>query len=366
MSEIKPVRFFLGANTPEGFVSLFHEVEQAQEPWHTFLIKGGPGCGKSSFLKKVASDYGETCPQMELCPCSSDPTSLDAVILSEEKLSLMDATAPHAMEATIPGLRQTILAFGDHLDGRKLRDRRREIEAICASTPEYYKLAVSYLSAAQVFLRNSFELASAALDREKIRSYVHRFAVKNLRPTGHPATEKRRFLSSICADGVVTLEDTPSRLCRKLILIDDEQGAAAQELLSALRRHALRNGHDIISCFCPMFPGEKLEHLLIPSAGIGFVSANHFHPMKNSGNCRSLHARRFQDQELMNLKKSRFLYNRKAAQTLMEQAIFLLKESRELHDRLEEIYLSAMDFEALNQRYPQLMQMVQDYSLREK
>ncbi len=366
MSEIKPVQFFLAANTPEGFVSLFDEVEQSGEPWHTFLIKGGPGCGKSSFLKKVAAAYAPSCPAMELCPCSSDPDSLDAVILPEEKISLMDATAPHAVDAAIPALRQTILAFGDHLDGLKLRERRREIEAICSSTPEYYKLAVSYLAAAQTFLRNSYELAASALDKEKIHSYVCRFAAKNLRPTGRAATEKHRFLTSICSKGVVALEDSPAKLCNRLILIDDDCGAVAHELLSNLRRIALRNGHDVISCTCPLFPGEKLEHLLIPSAGIAFVTGNHFHPMKKSGAARSLHARRFQDQDVMNLKKSRFLYNRKAAQSLLEQAVFLLNESKGLHDRLEQIYLPAMNFDELNRHYPQLLQKIRDYSLREE
>ncbi len=366
MSEINPVRFFLGANTPNGFVSLFNEVEQPNEPWHSFLIKGGPGCGKSTFMKKVAAAYGASCPAMELCPCSSDPDSLDAVILPEEKLSLMDATAPHAADAAIPALRQSILAFGDYLDGLQLREYRREIEAICASTPEYYKLAVSYLRAAHAFLQNSYELASTAINKEKIRNYVRRFAAKNLRPTGRISSEKSRFLSSICSKGIVALEQSPTKLCSKLILIDDDYGAAAHELLSSLRKLALKNGHDIISCYCPMFPGEKLEHLLIPSAGIGFVTANHFHPMKGTGSIRRLHSRRFQDQEVINLKKSRFLYNRKAAQTLIEQAIFILNESKELHDRLEKIYIGAMDFDGLNLRYPQLLQMIKDYSLREK
>lgn len=363
MSEMKPIRFFLGANTPQGFFSLFDEVEQSNEPWHTFLIKGGPGCGKSSFLKKVAALYASICPDMELCPCSSDPDSLDAVILPEQGLSLMDATAPHAREAAVPAVRQTILSFGDHLNGGQLQEYRREIEAIWASTPEYYKLAVSYLHAAQAFLRNSFHVAACAVDTEKIEGYASRFAAKNLKPSGCRGSEKQRFLTGICSDGVVTLEDTPARLCRKLYLIDDDCGAVAHQLLSALRSHALKAGHDVITCRCPMDPEQKIEHLLIPSAGIGFLTSNHFHPMDGCGAARKIHARRFQNAELMTLKKSRFAYNRKAAATLLEQAVALLAESKRLHDRLEERYIRAMDFDALNARVPHFLQLMKDYSL---
>ena len=361
MSETKPIRFFLGANSPQGFFSLFDELEHPHESWHTFLIKGGPGCGKSGFLKKTAALHSDE-EQMELCPCSSDPDSLDAVILPRRHISLMDATAPHAKEAAIPAVRHTILSFGDQLNGSALQEKRREIEAICASSPEYYKLAVSYLYAAQVFLQNSYEIADHAADREKIEGYARRFAAKHFPQQNGAGREKIRFLSTICADGIVTLEETPALLCRKLYLIDDDCGAVSHRLLSALRRLALNAGHEVISCFCPMAPMKKLEHLFIPTADVAFLTSNHFHSMTNCGAVRKIHARRFQDQELMKLKRERFAYNRKAAQTLLEQAISILGESRRLHDRLEQLYIAAMDFPALEARFPQFLKMIQDYS----
>jgi len=149
---------------------------------------------------------------------------------------------------------------------------------------------------------------------------------------------------------------------RKLYLIDDDCGAVAHLLLTALKKLALEAGHTVISCNCPMDPDNKLEHLLVPTAGIGFLTSNHFHPMENCAAQRKIHARRFQNQELMNSRKTRFLYNRKAAQVLLEQAIVLLKERSQLHDELERFYISAMDFGALNQRYPRLMKLILDYS----
>ncbi len=363
MSETKPIRFFLGANSPQGFFSLFDELEHPHDCWHTFLIKGGPGCGKSGFLKRVAALHSDC--DLELCPCSSDPDSLDAVILAEQHISLMDATAPHVREATVPAVRHTLLSFGDHLDGIKLQEKRREIEAICASTPEYYKLAVSYLYAAQMFLRNSFRIAEFTLDQEKIDGYARRFASRHFPQLNQAGQEKRRFLSTICSDGIVTLNETPALLCRKLYLIDDDCGAVSHALLSALRRLALSAGHEVISCYCPMEPEQKLEHLLIPSAGVGFLTSNHFHNMKECGTSRTIHSRRFQDQELMKLKKDRFGYNRRAAQTLLEQAIAILKESRQLHDRLEQLYIAAMDFSELETRFSYFLQLLQDYSFSE-
>lgn len=107
MSETAPIRFFLGSNSPQGFVSRFDQLDYGDPQWHTFYIKGGPGCGKSSFMKRLAAVFENRCPLMEQIPCSSDPDSLDAVIFPEWKVSIADATAPHALEPKYPGLSES-------------------------------------------------------------------------------------------------------------------------------------------------------------------------------------------------------------------------------------------------------------------
>ena len=49
------VTFFLGANTPSGFYSLYDQMLDPAEARRVFLLKGGAGCGKSSLMKRVAA-----------------------------------------------------------------------------------------------------------------------------------------------------------------------------------------------------------------------------------------------------------------------------------------------------------------------
>ena len=71
------IDFFLGATTPAGFKGYFEPLRH--EPgMQMYLIKSGPGCGKSTFMKRIASVFAERCAGMQLIPCSSDPESLDA------------------------------------------------------------------------------------------------------------------------------------------------------------------------------------------------------------------------------------------------------------------------------------------------
>ena len=95
MKPEQSLRFFLGANTPQGFVSRFDQLADANDGWRTFVIKGGPGTGKSTMIQKIAQRIREEYGDVETIRCSSDVDSYDAVIAECLKLSVADGTAPH-------------------------------------------------------------------------------------------------------------------------------------------------------------------------------------------------------------------------------------------------------------------------------
>ena len=72
------VEFFLGANSAHGFHSLYGDF--ASSPGDCLrLIKGGPGCGKSSFMRKLAESAEAHGFEVVYILCSGDPESLDGV-----------------------------------------------------------------------------------------------------------------------------------------------------------------------------------------------------------------------------------------------------------------------------------------------
>lgn len=93
------LRFFLGANSSQGFVSRFDQLGNPNEGWRCTIIKGGPGTGKSSIMKSLVTAMADQCNYIEEIYCSSDVDSLDGVIFPEKKLSIADGTSPHGMGA---------------------------------------------------------------------------------------------------------------------------------------------------------------------------------------------------------------------------------------------------------------------------
>ncbi len=90
----KPLHFFLGANTPQGFVSRFDQLADPSAGWREYIIKGGPGTGKSTLMKRVAKAFEPESDRIEWIHCSSDVESLDGVIIHDQKISIADGTPP--------------------------------------------------------------------------------------------------------------------------------------------------------------------------------------------------------------------------------------------------------------------------------
>ncbi len=89
------VQFYLGANAPSGFYSLYDQLIDPDQAQDVMILKGGPGCGKSSFMRKVGAAMEEQGLAVEYIQCSGDPDSLDAVIIPNLATAIVDGTAPH-------------------------------------------------------------------------------------------------------------------------------------------------------------------------------------------------------------------------------------------------------------------------------
>ena len=81
MADEKHIQYFLGANSPSGFYSLYDHLLPPERASRFYILKGGPGCGKSTLMRQVARQAEEAGEEVEYILCSGDPDSLDAILL---------------------------------------------------------------------------------------------------------------------------------------------------------------------------------------------------------------------------------------------------------------------------------------------
>ncbi len=84
---------FLGAATAEGSVDKIESI--TANVTKRYFIKGRPGTGKSTFLRKIVRAAQKNGFDAEQYHCSFDPSSLDMAVIRGLDVCLFDSTAPH-------------------------------------------------------------------------------------------------------------------------------------------------------------------------------------------------------------------------------------------------------------------------------
>ena len=139
-------QYFLGGNTVRGFVSFYSGFCRGPEDF-LWVIKGGPGCGKSSFMKTIGRAAEEKGLDVAYVLCSGDPESVDGVYFPALHTGYADGTAPHVLEAVTPGAAGLYLDLSRFYDRLALQPERRTIEQLQRRYQSLYREAYAKLAA---------------------------------------------------------------------------------------------------------------------------------------------------------------------------------------------------------------------------
>ena len=137
-------RIFPGNNSIRGFFSYYDS--NLREAERVFVLKGGPGTGKSSLMKGLAAEFLEKGCDVELWRCSSDPDSLDGIWIPHCGAAVVDGTSPHVVEPRYPGVKEEIVDLGDCWDEAKLMRRKEDIVALTDRISEAFGRAYEHLA----------------------------------------------------------------------------------------------------------------------------------------------------------------------------------------------------------------------------
>lgn len=125
-------RYFLSALTGAGYYALHRQFLRPPQRYFC-ILKGGPGCGKSTFLKRVGDAGHAAGLAVVWLHCAGDPASLDGVYFPEKCSGFFDGTAPHTVDPALFGASGEYLDLGTFCRTEALDTARiRALNADCA------------------------------------------------------------------------------------------------------------------------------------------------------------------------------------------------------------------------------------------
>lgn len=333
---------FLGGASPSGFRTHFGEYI-ADPAFHTYIIKGGPGTGKSSLMKRLAEAFPDE--KKEIYHCSSDPDSLDAVIFLKHKIIFVDGTAPHCFDPEYPGAVQQILDLGAYWDESSLRKAKNGIISATADYLQYHARCRRYITALAAVASDTSQIGAAALDSEKLDGFITRFSKKTLPKKQNDSEGKLSFrqLSALTPKGYMTYipEDYT------IYLLNDRFYRGSEKFLREFTDIALKKGYDVSVSLCTLHSEDAFEHIIVPELKIAIFSANPINSLVISAK-QPVNFKRFYDKNTVSAKKNRIKFNESAAKNLLAEAVASLVSAKAQHDELEAYYIDAVDFDSLN------------------
>jgi hypothetical protein len=349
MSDNKNIRFLLGSNTKRGFVPLFNELRDPVNGKRLYIIKGGPGSGKSSLMKRIIKVLDERKHLIEHIHCSSDPDSLDAFIDYDAGIAMVDGTAPHIFDPQYPGAYDVIINMADCWDEKTLIRYRSDIISLSDIISSCHQMAGSCIAAAAALLDNNIQMARPYVRLDIVSDFI-RDLMKKLEGADRGRIRKR-LLSAVSVGETVFFDETIDILSPSIYEISDKWGAASDVLLSGLYHASSLSGPEQIICYCSLRTPDKIDHIIYPDAGIAISTANSFHRVNN---CKH-HPVPDLMKPLPDILQEQMTLHLDKAKDMIDMACLHIKKAKLLHDELEAIYIKAMDYSKVDVIYKRML-----------
>jgi hypothetical protein len=254
---------FPGGNTSVGFFSYYSNIIDLTRATRVFVIKGGPGVGKSTFMRRIGDEMTERGYDIEHHHCSSDNGSLDGVVIPAFGIALIDGTSPHVVDPRYPGAVDEIINLGEYWDEEKLRGSREQILEDSNLLGQLFPAAYSQLAEAKAKIaRDDAEgCVAACMDFfgvNKITLDLIGEITGGLRGSGKSSLKRHLFCSAITPDGVKHFIESLLDGIEKIYLIEGRPGSGRSCLVEKIAWEAQLRGLDTEVYHCAFEPQKVI------------------------------------------------------------------------------------------------------------
>ncbi len=357
----KATHYFLGGNTSQGFYSHFNHIISQQKATRIICLKGGPGTGKSSLMKKLGKVYLNKGYDVEFHHCSSDSDSLDGILIKKLNIALLDGTAPHMTDPINPGAVDDIINMGICLNEENFKPIKQDILKVNGEIGNTFRRAYRFFSAAKsiyedwyTFNNNALDIYELNLLKEKLKATILPDAL------AVPGEARHLFATAFTPKGVVTYIPTIIKDFSKVYVLKGGPGTGKTSILQYIADEAVKRGFNVEILHTPLWP-QNIEHLIIPELSTAIVTNNEINKMDFEGEGIIYDMEDFLDKDSIGYNLSSIMDVRAIFYILLQKGLECIKSAKSLHDDLEKFYAPNMDFTKADAIYEEILKKIEGY-----
>ena len=353
--------YFAGGNTARGFHNLYDSNLKGLD--RLFILKGGPGTGKSSLMKKIGQDWLEKGFDIELLHCSSDNNSIDGILIPALGVGIVDGTAPHVIEPKAPGAVEEYINLGEAWNRRQLAVQKNVIQHLTSQISDAFQKAYATFKEAleihddweKIYI-NSMDFKKAdQLTNKLINTFFGKMKLNKVADVRH------RFLGAATPIGAVDYVPNLTEEISKRYFIKGRPGSGKSTMLKKLAAAAEERGVDTEVYHCGFDP-NSLDMVILRELGIAIFDStapHEYFPSRDGDEIIDMY-------EILIAPGTDDIYadliDEIAAKykSKMTEATSYLAKAKELHDELEEIYITAMDFSVVENIQSEIGEQIEE------
>ena len=341
---------FAGAMGPKGFVDYFDNIMPLEKAKRRYYLKGPSGSGKSTFLKKIVASLEAEGFYTEQFHCSNDAESLDAIAVPGKGLCFMDATLPHMRDPQIPVAIDRIIDFSVFADEKKASGRETEIKQILKIKELILRKAAGYFNTLGALYCADVSAAGAALSASSSENLLGKLTAVldecKIEKNTNLGTDRKLFLCAVTPEGPVSFAHDFFEGCT-VYGLSSENNIGVDIALKRLQNEALSRGIDTESFYDPLAP-DKLLQLYLPATNTAFAAAAGLFGCK-TGLSETIDFGQYIDPRMLDAVKCNMECDNELFGVLLAETIDIMKESKKMHGKIEDIYADTIDFRHVNE-----------------
>lgn len=339
-------KVFPGGNTSKGFYSFYDQIipEDAER---IFVLKGGPGVGKSSFMRTIGEEFVKQGYDIELHYCSSDNRSLDGLVIKKANVALLDGTAPHMVDPKNPGAVDEILNLGEYWDESSLIKNKYDIINCNKQIRMRFFSAYRYLKSAKEMQDDMEVIIGEGVDRKKLNKLkitLRNEIVDGVSIINTNARIRHLFDSAITPDGLVDYINTIIQSNYICYCLKAGVGTVSTEILEYLADEYNMKGYAVELYHQPLNP-DRLQTLVVE----GLKVAVTINPKMEAKAYKIIQLDTVIDESKYKDKAELLAKDEGAYSRMLEEGIRRIKMAKLLHDDMEKKYIGNMNFEGITE-----------------
>lgn len=328
------VRKFASMNSSTGFVSYFDNYFNSLS--YLYILKGGPGTGKSYLMNRLADEARHMGYSITYFHCSSDPDSLDGIIVNELKVGMMDGTAPHTRDPKYPGVKEEIINLGDFWRRETLLENKNSVKKLSDEKSICYSRAISMLNIYDKASSECEKTVGRFFDREKAYNMFLRL-FKNARSDHKPRATPFVY-ESPGMKGIYTVTFPKGTSICKIPEYYGLEYLLTDTAVDALSRLGITHEYS----YSP-FRSGRINALYIPSLPLAIIADK---DESYSDDMKIINPKRFINTSLITAYKKDLRELSKSSSYFIGSALDFFEKMKKIHFGIEDIYLSSMDLYA--------------------